>query len=160
MPKSFLNKTLILITSLLAGSFGSFAHDAVKMTEPDGKETVFILADHPIVTVENNAIIVTTDNQNISLELEPNIIFRFCDADGAGVETAAKSLPTFKIDDTRLEGNNLQPRTLVTIYDISGRMTASATTDDAGFVSIVIADLPAGVYIVGSNSNNFKFHKR
>lgn len=152
-------RILTSLTLSLAAGLIAVAHNAVKMTRSDNTETIFVLSHHPTVSFENGALLVKTDSQKLTVELDTPVSFTFVET-ASGFETVAADTPVFRIDSSHLEAFNLEPEQLVVIHDISGKTVAASTTDRYGYVSISIAHLQAGVYIVSSSKTNFKFHKQ
>ena len=160
MIKRFGKKALVFCFLSLGVAFGLHAQNAVKMTESDGTETFFLLTATPKVAMNGNTLSVSTSESEITCEVGEGVTFEFCDYEPGAVETIETSAPAFKLTTDHLEAYNLKPSTSVVIYDITGKMLKSSTTDDTGNAVINIADLPAGIYVVNSNSNNFKFYKK
>lgn len=160
MPKKH-SKFLWLIVATLFGSMtDALAFDAVKVTEPDGNETLFLLESHPRVSMENETLLVTTDDAVASFMLEGAIRFEFADYGTTEVAKLSVETPVFKLSKEMLEATHIKPFSTVSVYNLDGLPMKSAQTDQSGYVAIQISDLPNGIYIVNSNSKIFKFYKK
>ena len=154
-------KNLILPAALLLGSFFTIsAYNAVKFTDGDSKETIFMLKDRPKVTHDTSAIIIETDKDHISFDFIEGSRFDFIDYEDSGIESLTDEISIFKINNGQIEGQNLKPNTRVFITDISGKIISSAVTDQSGKFIITTEGFNSGVYIFNSNAKNFKFIKR
>lgn len=155
-----ISKLSCLMLMLLAGAFPTFAHNAVKMIHPDNKETIFLLSSQPKVSIENSSLVVESDENKVTCELNGSVRFEFLDAKESAIDEVATESLVFKVDNQAVEGGNMTPNSPVAIYDLSGKTLKAAQTDEAGYIRIDIYDLPKGVYIFNSIDKNFKFYKK
>lgn len=157
-------KKLLLTHCFIAGSLlgaqNVSAHNAVKLTDGDLKETILLLSHGPIVSINGNVITVETDKERIECELEGNPRFEFLDYDDAGIDAPEYGSLTFHFDSNSLKGENLKPGTQVCIVDLSGRILTVKVADAMGSVNLDISTLPVGVYIFKTNDQIYKFYKK
>lgn len=71
-----------------------------------------------------------------------------------------KGEPVFQVTDVALQSAGLRANSEIVIYDVAGVLHARATVDANGEATISLQGLPAGVYVVATESTNFKFVKR
>lgn len=143
----------------------SKAQDVVKLTDPKGNTSMFLLLDHPRLTMGDKTLTIESDSGSkleFTLPVSAEIVE---DVPGdipneSSVAEIAASEPCFYIGESYIEGSRLAQGTVLRVYDQSGRMAGFAKADEAGNVKLSTADLPTGVYIVECYPKNFKFHKK
>lgn len=153
-------KKLMVISAFLFGcAFIGQAQNAIRLTDPAGQETVFLLSSNPKVTMETDgSLLVTTDTQSISLEASTYRL-EFIDSN-ASVKSIEGPAPVFNVSSDYLEASNLEAGCPVMIYDMQGRLVKSASADQNGSLYLSLSDLLKGIYVVNSNMNKFKFYKK
>ena len=160
MFKFFGKKLFVFLLLLIGINIDAKAQNAVKMIEPDGKEMIFMLTDHPVITFEDNNIILKTDKETISLEKLPNLKFEFVDNEMNSVEGVDVKTPVFKITQTCIEALNMPAAEVINILDLSGHILVKSKSDPSGYVYLDTSGLSNGVYIVSSNVQSFKYYKK
>lgn len=155
-----LKKLGALAALLLACSWSAEAQNAVKMTQADGEEVIFLLSDTPSVSFDDDSIVVTCNDEKITCDLTGGISFEFINFENSSVESIESVTPVFKVNNSFIEAANLIPGSPVIISDLSGKIMYSSYIDANGYVYVTVEDYPAGVYIFNSKDKNFKFYKK
>lgn len=153
-------KTFGSLGLLIAGSSFISAHNAVKITEPDNKETFILLNTNPKVYMENSSLVLVTENDKVVFEKMHGMCFELVNHDINGIEGIWADYVTFKVSSVCIEGFNLIPSHQVFINDITGKTMTTTNTDESGYVNISITDFPTGIYILNSKDKSFKFYKK
>ena len=140
------------------------AHNAVKIIESDGNETIFILEKDPNyysmeVFMIGSELEIYTQNTQVNYEIDQGVRFEFLDYD-ARVDPLEVSDPIFNISRKSIEGKNLPVNSLVYLYDLTGILLKKAKVDSTGSLKIDISEIPEGNFIIKSNSKSFKFFKK
>ena len=160
MFKTLYKYALGAIALLMCGILPASAQNAVKMTESGGKSTIFMLSQQPKVYISSGFITIETLTDKVECDTADGVTFEFLDYDNAGIEEIGAESPIFKIGNDYLEAWNIKPFSRMEIYDVAGKKLGGATSDANGYVSVSIANLPAGIYIINSTDKNFKFYKK
>lgn len=160
MFKRIGKKSIFLWMTLLCCFIPGKAQDAVKMIQSDGQETIFMLSQKPTVSMNGSSILIETENESVSCQIEDGIRFEFVNYGSNSLESLVENTPVFKVSQETIEAEGLTPAIPVAIYDITGKLVKSSQTDSSGNVSLNISDLSSGVYIFNSVNKNFKFYKR
>lgn len=155
---------LFLFINLVSSVPILHAHNAVKIIDSDGNETIFLLEnENYYVTMEllikDPELIVHTAKTTVKYIIDPNIKFEFLDYD-AGIETLENSDIVFNISPNFIEGRNLQSNSWIYIFGLNGNFLKKAKVSNSGNLKIDISDIPEGVLIVKYNNKSFKFFKK
>lgn len=157
----FIGKRLLALSiPALCAILPSNAQNAVKMTQADGENTVFLLNSHPSVSIDGSEIIVETDQDKVTYVIGEGVTFEFIDYNSNSVENVTDRIPVFKVSPQSIEASGLTPGKMVSLYDASGKLLISASTDPNGNVTLEISHLPSGIYIFNSSDKNFKYYKK
>ena len=136
------------------------AQNAVKMIESNGRETIFLLNQRPMVSIVGKSLEIRSASDKITCEIGEGVSFAFTDFEEAGVEEIDIDSPMFRVSQNLIEAFNLRPNSKVTLYDFKGNMIKSVNSDATGYVAISSSGLPKGVYVINSNVRNFKYYKK
>lgn len=151
---------LVAIISGLAIHNSADAHNAVRLTDGAGNETVFLLNEGLKVSTEGTILLIETNNDNIQLAIEDGNRFEFIDYDDTGVGTIEANKPFFKIKSGIIEGGNLAPQSFVILTDTTGKTIFRGMAGPDGNLSIPIGELPMGVYVLSCKERQIKIYKR
>lgn len=154
-----MKKILFTICVALLGmafGFGASAQEAiepvtvVKVNTKDGGITRFRLPSKPVVTVSGDKLVVTADELE-SLELYRSEVSHIdFEQDWTGALDSSKldvNDFTFSYVDNATVMMAGPALTRADLFDVAGHKLATAVTDD-GNLTLSLAGLPAGVYIV------------
>lgn len=153
-------KFSILLFSLFIGSLPVMSQNALKITDSDSKETIFMLGDHPKMSCDESSVTLSSDKDGFSIEILNGVRCELVTYEEAGIGSLETGKLLFKIYDGSLTGENLSPDSLVCLYDITGKLIFKTSIDPSGSVSISLNTLPAGIYILDSKDKSFKFLKK
>ena len=152
MKKFLLSRILLVGAMLLLGYSAVRANNArLVITTKSGMEATFLVADEPVITFQDNLLVVRAGNDEVSAEAADVASFEFFPGDTSGVGQIT-------IGDTTLSG--LQPGTPVEVYTFDGQHVASFKVDDSKSVSVGLGDLSSGIYILRTPSSSFKIKKQ
>ena len=126
------------------------------LTETNGTKTEFPLESQPVVTFEQNNLVVTCNGKTLSTALTDVSEYSFIQRNvtaginnlpgkGTGKEAAT---PSFSFHNAEVSG--LKEGANVGIYDLNG-------ADAAGHVTLNLSSLPKGIYILRTPTKSFKF---
>lgn len=155
---------LILFINFALSISTLYAHNAVKVIESNGNETIFLLEKDPYyysmdVYMTSSGLEIYTTKTQVNYEIDESVRFEFLDLD-SGIETLEISDPIFNISHKFIECKNLKGNSLVYIYDLNGILIKNAKVDDTGSLKIDISEIPEGIFIIKSNNKSFKFFKK
>lgn len=149
-------KASIFVAALLT-ALPTMADEALVVTDAEGNETVFVLADKPLVSFSQEAIIVVAGEKRVEYPLSDYRKFSIAGvASSIGSEQLAAS-PTFRFDGG-IVAEGLVPGTQVMVYNINGMMAGSGTADADGRASVSING--SGTFVVKAGNKSFKFIKK
>ncbi len=152
MKKNLLSRILLVGAMLLLGYSAVRAEQArLVITTKSGMEAIFYIADSPVITYQDNLLVVTAGNDELSTEAADVASFEFFAGDTSGVDQIA-------IDGSTLSG--LLPGTPVEVYTFDGQHVASFTVDDSKSVNVDLGSLSPGFYILRTPSASFKIKKQ
>ncbi len=150
MMKHLLSRILLAVAMLLLGHSAVWADQArLVITTNSGTVAEFFVADSPVITYQDNLLVVKDASQTISVEAADVASFDFLSG-GSGVDAIDVNGPTL---------SGLQPGTPVDVYNFDGQKVASFITDDSNSVSVGMRDLAPGLYIISTPSASFKIQK-
>lgn len=156
--------SLLLRSSLVAASMAwagmglvqaEDLRDCLVVHMLDGKSVSYVLEDQPKVTFVEDKLHIEANAVSDDLVLADVAKFTFEKLSGVEEITAGNFRITVNNDLVRLEGGT--PGAIVNIVDLQGRLNISTSLDEQGSVTILLADLSTGVYVVSTSDGvNFK----
>jgi len=152
MRKPLFLLSLLLIPGLL------HAQNYLTITQKNGDEFSFGFTDKPVVTYTESDLVLTTEKTSVEFPLESLLKFTFTDqpTDVPTVETRAD----LKVWDNTVLLTGLGAETQVQLVAIDGKVVATYKATTEGRLYFSIAELPAGTYIIKSDSINCKILKK
>lgn len=149
-----------LATCAFAGKAADFKHSLV-VNKTDGSMVEYLFSTQPVATIEGDDLRITVASTGATV-LYPlsefvNMTINAYDPSGVNPALEENLTPSFAITETALEAQGLPQNAYVAIYDTAGALRAQGRADSLGALSIAIANLPKGVYVVAAGNNNFKF---
>lgn len=137
-----------------------YSQNAVKVLHSDNRETILKLSEHPKVTQIDSSLLISTDKEEISVEIGDIDRLIFIDYIESGIDNITTEGIVIEISSELLSVKNLPTSKRVGIFDLSGRQVAGGLADSSGTTEISIQDLGSGVYIINSEGKQIKFYKR
>ncbi len=151
MKKNSLIRAFSVVAMLLLGVSAVLAEQArMVIITKTGIEAQFPLDESPVITYQDNVLVVETMRMEISVPAEDVKSFDFIPSNGTGVDE-------IKVEGSTLSG--LLPGTPVDVYTIEGQHVASFKADESTTVTLQLSDLAPGYYIVRTPNNSFKIKK-
>ena len=129
----------------------------------DPEKHIYALSEKPMVTMANGKFTITTMNTTATYNHDQVMKFTLGLEDGTSsieMPAFAESKPTMERHADRVIISGSKPNSPIHIYNVGGRLMASHKTDGNGNAQVMIADLPAGVYVVKTESITIKIAKR
>lgn len=125
----------------------------------DGNTVEYDFEYLPVATFEGDVMIITDDRSKEGMRYAmDNVINMTFKSEEAGVkEINEKNHIKISTSNGVLNVSGLDAGVNLVICDASGKIVTSAFADDAGSVSINIANLGKGVYVVSTPKHSFKF---
>ena len=133
------------------------------LTETNGTTTEFALESFPVITIEDNNLVITHNGNQLTTALTGVQDYRFIEKKvTAGISSVpsndpknASNTPQFSFSNTEVSG--LKAGARVAIYNLNGTQISSVTADGEGRVALDFSSLPKGVYILRTPTKSFKF---
>ena len=133
------------------------------LTETNGTTTEFALESFPVITIEDNNLVITCKDQKLTTALTGVQDYHFIEKK---VTTSISSVPSndpknasvspqFSFSNAEVSG--LKAGARVAIYNLNGTQISSVTADGEGRVALDLSSLPKGVYILRTPTKSFKF---
>nr|WP_315090485.1 T9SS type A sorting domain-containing protein [uncultured Prevotella sp.] len=133
------------------------------LTETNGTTTEFALESFPVITIEDNNLVITHNGNQLTTALTGVQDYHFIEKK---VTTSISSVPsndpknasnTPQFSFSNAEVSGLKAGARVAIYNLNGTQISSVTADGEGRVAIDFSSLPKGVYILRTPTKSFKF---
>lgn len=121
------------------------------ITTNSGMTAQFLVADLPVITYQDNLLVVKDGNDEVSVEAADVSGFEFIPGFVSGVDQIA-------VDGSIISG--LLPGTPVEVYTFDGQLVASFKSTDSSSVSLNLNSLNPGFYIIRTPSTSFKIKKQ
>ena len=142
--------TCLLLTTL-------YSHAGTKymtVEQKTGEKFSFLLANKPIVTYENDELVVNGSGSSFVIDDLKN--FYFTDEDHTGVANQTTDvLSVVKTDENTIRVENAAAGVAVKLVSASGSVVATGTTDQNGAASLSFPS-QTGVYVLTIGNNSFK----
>lgn len=133
------------------------------LTETNGTTTEFALESFPVITIEDNNLVITHNGNQLTTALTGVQDYHFIEKT---VTTSISSVPsndpknesnTPQFSFSNAEVSGLKAGAKVAIYNLNGTQVSSVTADGEGRVALDFSSLPKGVYILRTPTKSFKF---
>lgn len=133
------------------------------LTETNGTTTEFALESFPVITIEDNNLVISHNGNQLTTALTGVQDYHFIEkkvtADISSVpsndQKNASNTPQFSFSNAEVSG--LKAGARVAIYNLNGTQISSVTADGEGRVALDFSSLPKGVYILRTPTKSFKF---
>lgn len=156
--KQLLRTTSIIIFLLIMGSETTLAQRLV-IWQKNGTKVSYNLDERPKTTFTAEDLVITTATATISYPLVKIQRYTY--------EGGTLSVQYVKADGISIshEGDNVIVKGLtngksVTVYSIDGKQLKTKCSDGSDSLTLSLANLPAGVYMIKADEITYKFLKR
>ena len=134
-------------------------NNALVLHMANGKLVTYLLDDLPIVTFEDDELVITTPNNVVSYQDGDVVKFTYSYVDPSKVSQTTMSDTMFKFEGNVLCAYNLEPLSDVSVFSVDGALITSAKTGANGEITLSIPQQSGNVVVVKTSVANFKMMK-
>lgn len=146
-------RRLTLLLLLLVGIQLSWADDAtIVIKQKGGNETLLKLSTNPVITFEDESMVVTSSLTQIFIPLGDIVEYTVSGA-ASGIKTIP-AVPEFR--NGCVVFSDLPPGTPICVHSIDGRLINRHTIDYTGVGTVRIDNLPEGVNVISVLNKTIK----
>ena len=151
-------KTMAIILLLLIVGKGTTMAQRLVIWQKDGSKVSYNLDERPKTTFTTEDLVITTATTTINYPLAKIQRYTY--------EGGSLSVRDIKADGISIshEGDNIIVKGLtmgtVTVYSVDGKQLIAKRSDGSDSLTLSLAKLPAGVYIIKADEITYKFLKR
>lgn len=154
--KKFISTSVGLLLGVMSLNAAP-THLTVELTI--GNKYNFLLADKPVITFDNGALVVNGDAET-SYSIEGVKNFHFSEGDASKAESmSAGDIRIISLDNSTIQVQNLEKSTLVTLVNVAGSVLSSVAADVEGSATVSLPQTK-GVYILTAAGKSFKIIKK
>ena len=155
-----MNKILILFLFVVSVfKVSAENNNALVLHMANGKLVTYLLDDLPIVTFEDDELVITTPNNVVSYQDGDVVKFTYSYVDPSKVSQTTLSDTMFKFEGNVLCAYNLEPLSDVSVFSVDGALITSAKTGANGEITLSIPQQSGNVVVVKTSVANFKMMK-
>lgn len=153
-------KRFISAFSLLCLTLGINAESNYMTVEKnDGSLISFLLADNPVITYQNDCLIINKD-ANTTYSFDDIKNYHFTEEDVTAAESvSAVALKFVWIDDATIEIQNAQSGAAVALTAVNGVVVSNSKVDADGKATVKIPN-NKGVYVISAGKQSFKIIRK
>ena len=153
-------KRFISVFSLLCLTLGINAESNYMTVEKnDGSLISFLLADNPVITYQNDCLIINKD-ANTTYSFDDIKNYHFTEEDVTAAESvSAVALKFVWIDDATIEIQNAQSGAAVALTAVNGVVVSNSKVDADGKATVKIPN-NKGVYVISAGKQSFKIIRK
>ncbi|MCQ2223506.1 MAG: T9SS type A sorting domain-containing protein [Bacteroidaceae bacterium] len=134
------------------------AQNAIAIHQKNGQVAKFAFADKPEITYAGNDLLMTTSKTSVRYAMADLQKLTFDGSFTVDVEEVkADVLFSFESNGIRINGE--KPGTPFYVFDMKGSKVYQGVIDAEGRADIRMSQLPAGIYVVKTQSTSFKVKK-
>ena len=150
-------KLIFIIASFLSGLVqNSLAEENVVVTDVNGEKISFLLSSSPIVSFNEQSLIIKTDNETVFYPISEYRSFSIDNVQSDLDEvTNPHPNPSFYFNENFVV-NGLKPSSKVSIYNILGFLISEGSTDENGSLILPINANKGSIFVVSTSVGNFK----
>ena len=157
-----MKKYIVSAMMAVAAVFGAAAQNsndyALQVNTKDGNVVEYAFEYTPEVTFDGDEMLVTDEDMAVEMRFNmADILNLTIKKPAVGVADVAKADMTIAVTKQTLSVNGLDEGAVVSIYNMSGALVASAAAGNDGAVVIAIDGLGTGVFVATMPGNSFKF---
>ena len=147
-----MKKLLSLLLLFVATT--TYADDArIVIKQKSGNETVLELATNPVITFEDEDMVVTNDFTTIAIPLADISYYEVSD----GTPTAIAPITDQpKYASGHVIFTDMTKGTSVYVHTLDGKMVSKQTVGASGKVDVSLKSLPKGAYVISTQKNKIK----
>ena len=162
MFKNYAKQIFIALAAVFALPLCGNAQNAVKVTPENGEPTVFLLKEHPKMTLGESSLNITTDEDKAGISFDANKYhsLEFATVEPNSVGSLITGEASVSMTDEAILLNNFKPGDKVVITNLNGMIVKKFIIGFTGDAEISTTDMPNGIYIFNSNQVKFKFNKK
>lgn len=151
-------KLIFVIASFLTGLVqNSLAEENVVVTDVNGEKISFLLSSSPIVSFNEQSLIITTDNETVFYPISEYRSFTIENVQSDLVDvTNSHQNPSFYFNEENLVANGLEPSSKVSVYNVLGILISEGSTDENGSLILPLNANKASIYVVSTSVGSFK----
>lgn len=151
-------KLIFVIASFLTGLVqNSLAEENVVVTDVNGEKISFLLSSSPIVSFNEQSLIITTDNETVFYPISEYRSFTIENVLSDLVDvTNSHQNPSFYFNEENLVANGLEPSSKVSVYNVLGILISEGLTDENGSLILPINANKGSIYVVSTSVGSFK----
>lgn len=159
-------KKIIIAALALAGAFMTVETQAKEINSllvnlADGKTIEYVFIDEPVATFRGTDVVITNlDEIEVSYPMAEVANFTFKKEVGVNAFREGRADLRVNVSRDMISVEGLAAGATLSLYDTSGRIVATATSDGEGFASISTSRFADGVYVASAASHSFKFIKK
>ena len=153
-------KKIIFILACILGSTIASAQntDALFVKLQNGHVNAFYLAEKPVITMQGTSMVITGGSVNTSYERAE--VEKIYFGNMVGVEDINAINQTFHyVDGENVRITGLADKTKVTVVSLDGKSISTQQSGHSGNVTISLANLPKGVYIISYGNRSVKIRR-
>ena len=148
-----MNRKFTVLLLLLASVQLSLADDTtLTIRQKGGNETLLELSTNPVITFENESMVVTTSITQIIIPLDDVVDYTVSES-ATGIKSIS-AVPQFR--NGCVVFSDLPPGTPICVHSIDGRLINRHTIDYTGVGTVRIDNLPEGVNVISVLNKTIK----
>lgn len=154
-------KKILLIAFMLVSLLSSAQTEKQRLViwQKDGQKIYYELADEPVTTFANGLLIITSNK--VCVEYKRSNILRYTyEGEKTNIETTVFNGMGFKQNDNDIYVYGVVQGSAAKLYNTSGVLLETQTTDGLNQLHFSLQNRPAGTYIINVGDQNLKFLKR
>lgn len=140
----------VMLIAALAMKAGNMQYLSITV---EGKQVVFSLADHPVITYANNTLLVKTPTEEVEIPVAKISGYEFTEEPSA--------IRDLKLTKPAIGGglvvfSALQPGSTVTVAAADGRLLQTVSANADGTAIVDLSGQAKGVYVVSTKGGSIK----
>lgn len=153
---------LLLCLSLLSLPVLIVAQNTLTIHQKDGQQFSFGFEEKPVVSFSETTLMLKTDRTEVQYPLSLINFFTFDERKPDALEGVedSRQQPLVSLGSQFLRISGARADIPVRLTSVDGKVLRTARTDAGGSLTLSLADLPEGVYIVSSTSLTCKILKK
>lgn len=150
---------LLLFTLSLALPSWAEGFNALQLVFTSGKQVTVMLDDQPLVTFDDEAVVITTAKRILKCTAGDLQKFTYLNIDMQSIVDVTTDEARIAFTDAGISASHLAPLSEVGVYSVDGRLLAKAQVDASGSASVSFAAQQGTVYVVKTSVTTFKMTK-
>ena len=126
----------------------------------NGEVHGYDLDEHPEVALGDSVFTLTSSRQTVQYNAADILQFSLQDEFLVDGVTVPKVMDEMVFSEETMQFAGCKPNSPVQIYDTAGRLVQTATADGEGSLTLPLASLHTGIYIIRTNKTTLKIQKR